>query len=176
MCSCDSENAAALEELLLEYESKQMAITKGSSIKYETTHTLTHTHTHTTHDILLLSHAAQGEAKHRGEEGLGESKAVNFGSSLLGRSSNKTKKKSLSLSECVCVEGSSDRERRENLVTYRKVSLSEMKAEGSLDRSGLLTHVALLSGDKLPGCCTQNNDINLDSEPPESCRSNRKHL
>lgn len=32
--TCVSENAAALEELLLEYESKQMAMNKGSSIKY----------------------------------------------------------------------------------------------------------------------------------------------
>lgn len=30
---CVSENAAALEELLLEYESKQLAASKGSSIK-----------------------------------------------------------------------------------------------------------------------------------------------
>lgn len=42
MFVCVSENAAALEELLLEYESKQMAMSKGSSIKYET-HWLTHT-------------------------------------------------------------------------------------------------------------------------------------
>lgn len=39
-----SENAAALEELLLEYESKQMALNKGSSVKY-VTHAYTQTHT-----------------------------------------------------------------------------------------------------------------------------------
>lgn len=33
---CVSENAAALEELLMEYESRQMAMNKGSSIKYVT--------------------------------------------------------------------------------------------------------------------------------------------
>ncbi len=41
-----TENAAALEELLLEYESKQMSMSKGSSIKYETTRMHTHIHTH----------------------------------------------------------------------------------------------------------------------------------
>lgn len=38
MTVCVSENAAALEELLLEYENKQMSMSKGSLIKYETTH------------------------------------------------------------------------------------------------------------------------------------------
>lgn len=42
---CVSENAAALEELLLEYESKQLAASKGSSIKY-----VTHVHTHSHKD------------------------------------------------------------------------------------------------------------------------------
>uniref|UniRef100_A0A8C8F379 TNFR-Cys domain-containing protein n=1 Tax=Oncorhynchus tshawytscha TaxID=74940 RepID=A0A8C8F379_ONCTS len=39
---CVVENAAALEELLLEYESKQMAISKASSIKFPVLSPLTH--------------------------------------------------------------------------------------------------------------------------------------
>lgn len=55
MCICvlASENAAALEELLLEYETKEMAMSKGSSIKYETARA--HLHNHKSSDAFAQS-------------------------------------------------------------------------------------------------------------------------
>jgi len=57
---CISENAAALEELLLEYESKQTS--KGSSIKYVTTHTV---HTHKWRYAFAQSHCLRSQLTRR---------------------------------------------------------------------------------------------------------------
>lgn len=72
---CVSENAAALEELLLEYENKQMSISKGSSIKYETAHRHTHKSSYTfTQSFHLRLNLRLGQGKFGREQ---ESK--NFG-------------------------------------------------------------------------------------------------
>ena len=131
MSVCVAENAAALEELLLEYESKQMSISKGSSIKYETTHTHTHTHAHKS---LHTSQSWWSEESH-GKFGWNETvKSLEGGSCrCLARGSNKTKSKCFLWQDVQAERG------EKTSSEVRESCSSEMKAESSSHRFVPLT-------------------------------------